>query len=682
MPSNPWVTIPLFVFTFFLILLPSNVIEARKSVLVATYEKEPYSGRHLPQQGVINDIVRQAFEKKGYDVSFAFYPVARARHLAKQGKLASMAPYYSSLEQDRFFVFSEPFLGDQMGLLKKKSFSSQLDTRSLTDLNPYELGVVRGAVVSPEFDSSTVLSKQLVVEDLMNIDKLYHDRIQLAVIDKYTAADLLVGKRPHMIGTFEFLEPPLAQHNFCVAFSTKVPGHDALRIDFNDGLNRLKSNGQLEKIMADHGFFPQRKNVSKKSVLTIGTVKNPDMLIMKRLARQFEAMHPGITLEWRIMDENTLRKRLLSDLAISDGQFDILTIGSYEAPIWGNRGWLVPLNQALPDDYEIGDILDTVRSALSRDGILYALPFYAESTMTYYRKDLFERAGLTMPHRPSYQEIESFARQLHDPDKGIYGIALRGKPGWGQNLSFVTTMANTHGGRLFDETWRPELDSPSWKKALILYERLMTRYGPPEPWKNGYTENLDLFAEGHCAIWIDATVAAGRLLNPDQSKVSGAVGFAQAPIAKTARGSHWLWVWALAIPESSRHKKDALSFITWATSKAYIKSVAAQEGWNAVPPGTRTSTYAYAEYKTEFPMADFVLSSIQKADPLMSTLNPKPYIGIQWAGIPEFSSMGDQIGHLLASMLKGDITVDETLKQSQTLMTHQMKKSGYMTELN
>ncbi len=98
--------------------------------------------------------------------------------------------------------------------------------------------------------------------------------------------------------------------------------------------------------------------------LTIGTVNNTDMLAMRGLSEQFAQTHPNIELQWRVLNENILRQRLLSDLAISDGQFDIMTIGAYETPIWAKRGWLTTLEN-LPEAYDLHDIFDSVRDALS-----------------------------------------------------------------------------------------------------------------------------------------------------------------------------------------------------------------------------------------------------------------------------------------------------------------------------
>ena len=122
--------------------------------------------------------------------------------------------------------------------------------------------------------------------------------------------------------------------------------------------------------------------------------------------------------------------------------------------------------------------------------------------MTYYRKDLFARAGLTMPAKPTYADIKQFAAAIHDPAHEVYGICLRGKPGWGENMAYIATLVNAFGGRWFDEQWRPTINTPAWRAALTLYADLAA-YSPPSLSRNGFTENLALFAAGHCGIWID-----------------------------------------------------------------------------------------------------------------------------------------------------------------------------------
>src|SRR5690606_20603107 len=253
------------------------------------------------------------------------------------------------------------------------------------------------------------------------------------------------------------------------------------------------------------------------------------------------------------------------DITTGSGRFDVMTIGAYETPIWGKRGWLRAIEPSKA--YDIDDLLPPIRQTLTHQGKLFALPFYGESSMTMVRTDLLKAAGIKLPAQPSWDQIRAAARQLHAPDKGVYGICLRGKPGWGENVSLVSTMVNAYGGQWFDMNWKPQLDTLAWQAALTLYTELLTQWGPPGASANGYNENLALFMAGRCALWVDATVAGSFVNRADMSKVAGKVAFLQAPSAITSKGSHWLWTWALAIPATSRQPQAAQAFIEWATSK-------------------------------------------------------------------------------------------------------------------
>ncbi|VVM76782.1 hypothetical protein PS684_01737 [Pseudomonas fluorescens] len=409
--------------------------------------------------------------------------------------------------------------------------------------------------------------------------------------------------------------------------------------------------------------------------LTIATVNNSDMIRMQKLSKTFEAEHPDIKLNWVVLEENVLRQRLTTDIATQGGQFDVLTIGMYEAALWGAKGWLEPMKD-LPASYALDDVFPSVREGLSVKGSLYALPFYAESSITYYRTDLFKDAGLTMPERPTWEQIAGFAEKLTHKDKEQYGICLRGKAGWGENMALITTVANAYDARWFDEQWKPEFSGPEWKNALNFYVDTMKKSGPPGASSNGFNENLALFNSGKCAMWVDASVAGSFVTDKTQSKVADHVGFTFAPHQVTDKGSAWLYSWALAIPTSSKAKDAAKEFSAWATSKEYGALVAKTDGIANVPPGTRASTYSDA-YMSAAPFAKVTLESLKAADPSKPTLKPVPYIGIQLVTIPEFQAVGTQVGKLFSAALIGQTTVDQALTAAQQTTEREMKRAGY-----
>jgi sorbitol/mannitol transport system substrate-binding protein len=409
--------------------------------------------------------------------------------------------------------------------------------------------------------------------------------------------------------------------------------------------------------------------------LVVATVNNGHMVEMEKLTKFFERDNPDIKLKWVTLEEGVLRQRLTTDIATNGGHFDVMTIGMYEAPIWGKKDWLVELK---PDAaYDVDDILPSIRAGLSVGNKLYAAPFYGESSMIMYRSDLVKKAGMTIGDRPTWDHIREVAAKINDPANGVYGICLRGKPGWGDNMALLSTMVNSYGGQWFDMKWQPQLTSAPWKNAVGMYVDLLKNYGPPGSASNSFNEILSLFNEGKCGIWIDATVAASFISDPKQSKVADKVAFAQSPMAVTERGANWLWAWSLAIPKSSKKQAAAQKFINWATSKDYIKLVAHEAGWGNVPTGTRKSTYASPEFQKAAKFANAEGTAISSARPNQSTLPPSPYTGVQFVAIPEFPAIGVAVGQQMTAALLGKVTVDEALNLSQQAAEREMRKGNY-----
>ena len=412
-----------------------------------------------------------------------------------------------------------------------------------------------------------------------------------------------------------------------------------------------------------------------QTTLSIATVNNADMINMQKLSPEFEKA-TGIKLNWVVLEENVLRQRITTDISTKGGQFDIITIGAYEVPIWGKLGWLVPLDD-FPKEYDYNDMFEPVRNGVTVNGHMYAVPFYAESVFTFYRKDLFEKAGITMPEQPTYEQIRQFADKLNDPEHGVYGICLRGKPGWGENMAYITLLVNTYGGRWFDMDWKPQINTPAWKDALNYYVDLMKKDGPPGASTNGFNENRALFASGKCAMWIDYTSASGSIYNPNESQVADKTAFAKAPIAVTDHGAAGAWFWAFAIPTTSKNIDAAKKFLAWSTSKEYIALVGKEIGWVSAPGGTRKSTYEHPEYLTAAPFAKYVVKGIMSADPAHPSKDPVPYIGLQFVAIPEFQGIGTEVGQELASALAGRKSVDDALATAQAATERTMKQAGY-----
>ena len=407
---------------------------------------------------------------------------------------------------------------------------------------------------------------------------------------------------------------------------------------------------------------------SNSGVITVAVVSNP--LITNQMIpltkSSFEKQYPGVTVKFATYTEGDLRAAIEKDVSTHSNAFNVIMIGPYETPLFAKNGWLTDLSKqfiAKDPSYGASDLLPPIAKALSYKGDLYAVPFYGESSMVYYRKDMFAKAGLTMPVHPTWAQVQSFAARLNQPGK-VSGICLRGLAGWGDNMAALDTVVNTFGGEWFNQAWQPQLTSPAFVNATNFYVDLVRKYGEPGAANDSFNQLLTLYGQSKCAMWYDATVAATSIATAYPS-VAGQTGYAFAPTDVT-KSSGWLWTWSLGVPQGTANEGAAWKFVSWATSKSYDQLVAAKYGWAAVPPGTRTSLYNTPQYQQAAKaFASITLASIDSTDPNHPTLNPVPYVGIQYVDIPQFESLGLQVAQQIAGAIAGTESVSQALKTSQ-----------------
>ena len=410
-------------------------------------------------------------------------------------------------------------------------------------------------------------------------------------------------------------------------------------------------------------------NNSSTGTVTVAVVSNPLITgqMIPLTQSVFEKQNPGITVKFATYTEGDLRAAIEKDVSTHSNSFNVVMIGPYEAPLFAKNQWLVDLSkQYIGSDksYDAADLLPPVAKSLSYNGDLYASPFYGESSMLYYNKALLKAAGVTLPAHPTWTQVQAAAAKANQPGK-VAGICLRGLAGWGDNMASVDTVINTFGGQWYDKNWKAQLTSPAVTQAVNFYVNLVKQYGEPGASNDSFNQLLTLYGQGKCAMWYDATVAATSIASEFPS-VYAQTGYAFAPTEKTS-SSGWLWSWALGIPQGVNDQSAAWKFVSWATSKQYDTLVAQKYGWSAVPPGTRTSLYNNASYqKAASAFANITLQSINGTDPTHPTVNPVPYVGIQYVDIPQFETLGLTVGQQIAGAIAGTESVPQALQAAQS----------------
>lgn len=408
--------------------------------------------------------------------------------------------------------------------------------------------------------------------------------------------------------------------------------------------------------------------------LAVAIVGNPQMEDIAALTPELFTAETGIAVDYTILEEQTLREIVTRDAGAGGQQFDVVMIGMFEAPQFGENGWLYDLTPYAEADagYDLDDVIPTVRDGLSFDGQLFASPFYAESSFVMYRADVIEEAGLTMPDAPTWDEVAEIARAVDSDD--MAGICLRGKPGWGDLGASFTTVINTFGATWWEANddgsiGAAQIDQPEFREALEFYIELINDAGQPDAANSSFNECLSQYLNGDVAMWYDATVAAG-LLEADDSPVQGLNGFALAP-TKVTDTSGWLWAWSLAIPQNAPDPDTAWEYVSWATSADYIAAAgeALPGGWAAVPPGTRQSTYDNPNYQAAAgAFADMTFDAMLAAPIDNPGTTPRPGLpGVQFVGVPEFQDVGTRCTEQFSAAIAGSVSVDDALDACQQI---------------
>lgn len=427
-------------------------------------------------------------------------------------------------------------------------------------------------------------------------------------------------------------------------------------------------------------------NTEISGEINVGMVGNPQMAALQEIVNSgaFNEAYPNITVNLTVLPENEIRASINQDVAAQGGEYDAVTISNFEVPLWAANDWLTELGEAARADetYDFDDILPAHLQGLTYEDGVYALPFYGESAMLYYRTDVLEQLGATLPDDPTWTQIGELATQVKQANinGGMSGIALRGLIGWGQQLAPLTTVINAFGGSWYDADWNAALDSEASTTAINWYFDTLANAGPTGSEQNGFTECEQLFVTGQVAMWYDATSAADYLASPETNPdYYQNVGFALPPYeASTDNRGNWLYSWAFGVPASSANPEAAAAFARWATSVQYFQLIAEADGYGRAPTGARTSTYSDAGYlEVASAYAPTVLEAIQLANPNEPCLVEVPYQGGQFVRIPEFTTLGDDVSRIFAGAIAGSTPAADAISQANDLADQTAVDGGY-----
>jgi multiple sugar transport system substrate-binding protein len=346
------------------------------------------------------------------------------------------------------------------------------------------------------------------------------------------------------------------------------------------------------------GFDWQRY---KGQSLGVYLSKNPrgDMLLASQ--HEFEEL-TGIRVSAEQVPEQQFRQKSVLEFASGHPSFDVVNIAPHvQKAMLAKTTWVVDLRTLLADpemtspDFDIADFSGPVMQFSTHpDGRIYTIMQNADYNTLYWNKEIFAQKGVPYPR--SLSELADAAKALHDPKRGIYGWVDRGLKN--ANVGAWCCFLLGWGKVGIDPDLTVHTTSPEAVAAAQLDQTLMRNYAPPGSVGFNWYESQNTFAQGHAAMWLDASGFAQPLEDATVSKVVGKVGYGVTPPGPVAHYSG-LTADGLSIPTACPRKGAAWLYIQWACGKDMMtRQLVTGAG---APPRASAFVRAKAAPKTALP---------------------------------------------------------------------------------
>lgn len=402
------------------------------------------------------------------------------------------------------------------------------------------------------------------------------------------------------------------------------------------------------------------------SQITIGVIPAGYFQNLEALLPAFNEL-TGIDARLEMTPPGQIRQKAILDLSSGTGTWASHAADPMFYPLYVTNGWVDPLDGYLGDagltdngwfDYE--DILAGWRGVTSIDGRPYGVPYDGEATIQVYRKDVYDKLGLSPAE--TLEEYAANAAAVHDPDNRLWGAALRGFKGAGQNMYIYPSILLAYGGKWFNDNGKMEVNTPEGIAALEYYVNLLNSYSPSGVENWNWPDIADAFGQGTLGSYIDSHSSAAVIANPETSKVIGNVGFARWPKGPSGRRVTSIWNWSFPINAALSKKDKAATwlFIQWACSKE--TQVATSYGFEGAYKrfgGNRTSIWEDAAYRELLGGAGEGLVAAASASFAEDT-------DVEWRPrLPQWPAVGEIMATAIQASLVGQSNPTDALNDAQ-----------------
>ncbi|HEY3999950.1 MAG TPA: ABC transporter substrate-binding protein [Candidatus Xenobia bacterium] len=362
---------------------------------------------------------------------------------------------------------------------------------------------------------------------------------------------------------------------------------------------------------------------------------------------EFEALHPDIRVDMLEMPaaSDTEHNQYATYLIAEDSSIDVYAVDVIWPAEFGAAGWAEPLEGRLPQD-DWKHFLNGALAACQSDGHIWAVPWYVNAGVLYYRKDLLDRAGLQPPQ--TWDELVTDCQKLQQPPD-LYGYLGQWKQYEGLVCNFLEFIWG-NGGDVLSPDGRVVVDSAQNLEALQTMCDLRNKYQVTAPDINisQEDESLNLFMAGKGVFLREWPYTWAILQKSPASHVAGKVGITRVP-----HGPHGSWAastggWNLMLSHYSQHKAQAWAFIDFMTST----HTQAEMVLEAAFMPTREPVYGDPRVLAAMP-------EVAKFHECFEWARPRPVT-------PYYSQISDMLQADVSRAINGQTTPAQALRQAQS----------------
>lgn len=280
---------------------------------------------------------------------------------------------------------------------------------------------------------------------------------------------------------------------------------------------------------------------------------------MRALITDFERSHPGVQVRAEILPNasEVAHQYFLTSLGGKSADFDVFVADVVWVPEFARAGWIDDVSDAFSPARLRSELAPGAADAVQVEGKTFAVPWYVDVGLLYWRTDLVARAPRT------YDELDAFARQAMAGHPELTGMVWQGRQYEGLVCNAFEVIWG-HGGvtrqpRPDRPTERVWIDSPEaarglgWLRSLVEEGR-----SPPSVTSAGEEESRRVFGEGR-AVFMRNWPYAYAELEKDGSPVKGKVAVTTLPTASGEPGAGVLGGWQLARNAFAPPDKRALA---------------------------------------------------------------------------------------------------------------------------